>query len=210
MNKLTKLAGVLPFAHLLGIKAESDTPDDEKKKEDEAKRADWAKKAESDDDRKQKDDESDEDYAKRMEKMDDEEDDEEKDKAKSKAESDEGEEEARADDQDGSDGEEAKAERSRCAKIMAHGIKQGNAAQAGVFAFNTRMSVNAAVAALSAGASMTTAKQAGLASRMAAVTVAKIGPDAPQAHDPSDPNAKAKATADAIIAAAAKARGEKV
>jgi hypothetical protein len=204
MSKLTKLAGVLPFAHLLGIKAESDTPEDEdKKKEDEAKRAEWAKKAESDDDRKQKDDESDEDYATRMEKMDDEE-----DKAKSKA--DEGEEEAKADDQDGSDGEEAKAERSRCAKIMAHGIKHGNAAQAGVFAFNTRMSVNAAIAALAAGASITPAKPSGLGSRMATVQTPKVGPDASQAHDLNDPNARAKATADAIIAAAAKARGEKV
>ena len=205
MSNLKKLAGVLPFAHLLGIKAESDQQDDEqKKKEDEAKRADWAKKAETDDERKQKEGESDEDYASRMEEMDE----EEEKKAKSKAE--EGEEEAKADEQDGSDGEEAKAERSRCAKIMAHGIKHGNAAQAGVFAFNTRMSVNAAIAALTAGASMSPAKGPGLGQRMASVSVAKVGPDAPQAHDLSDPNAKAKAVADQIIASAAKVRGEKV
>lgn len=203
MSKLAKLAGVVPFAHLLGIRAESEnTEEDEHKKEEQAKRADWAKKAESDDERKQKEGESDEDYATRMEELD-----EEEEKEKAKAEDDEA--DAKAEEKEGGCSEEAKAERSRCAKIMAHGIKHGIAAQAGVFAFNTQMSVSASIAALNASASLAPQKRAGLSDRMSGVTIPKVKADAPASHDPNDPNASAKTLADSIIAAAAKARGEK-
>lgn len=202
VKKMMAKAGVVPFAHLLGIHAESETNDnDEQKKKDEAKRADWAKKAETDDDRKQKDGESDDDYAQRMEEMDKEDDKKAKgEKADDDASADEGSEEAKAARQ---------IERARCAKIIAHGIKNGCVNQAGVFAFDTSMSVSQAIGALSASKLDGGAKGPGLGQRMAGVNVVKVGADAPASHDPSDPQAAAKAVADRIIASAAKARGEK-
>jgi len=202
VKKMMAKAGVVPFVHLLGIHAESETNDnDEQKKKDEAKRADWAKKAETDDDRKQKDGESDDDYAQRMEEMDKEDDKKAKgEKADDDASADEGSEEAKAARQ---------IERARCAKIIAHGIKNGCVNQAGVFAFDTSMSVSQAIGALSASKLDGGAKGPGLGQRMAGVNVVKVGADAPASHDPSDPQAAAKAVADRIIASAAKARGEK-
>ena len=203
MKLKNKLAAVVPFAHLLGIRAESETDDTgEEKKKDEAKSAKWAKEAETDDERKQKDGESDDDYAKRMEKMD------EEDDKKAKG------EKAEDDDASADEGsEEAKAarqvERARCAKIIAHGIKNGCVNQAGVFAFDTTMSVNQAIGALSASKLDGGAKGPGLGQRMATVGVVRVGADAPASHDPSDPQAASKAMADRIIASAAKARGEK-
>lgn len=202
---MRKMAAVVPFAHLLGVHAESETDKDDEKKE-EAKRADWAKKAESDDDRKQKDDESDDDYAKRMEKMDDDEEDDKKAK-KAKGEKDDDESEGMEDDS-----EEAKAvrqsERARCARIIAHGIKNGCVSQAGVFAFDTSMTSTQAISALSASKLDSNANRSGLGQRMAAVKVPNVGADSPSHIDPNNPQAAAKAIADRVIAAAAKARGE--
>jgi hypothetical protein len=203
MKLKNKLAAVVPFAHLLGIRAESETDDtDEEKKKDEAKHAKWAKAAETDDERKQKDGESDDDYAKRMEKL-DEEDDKKAKGEKSEdddASADEGSEEAKA---------ARHAERARCAKIIAHGIHNGCAKQAFVFAFDTTLSSAQAIAAMSASKLDGGAKGPGLGQRMAGVSVIKVGADVPESHDPSNPQAAAKAIADSIIASAAKARGEK-
>ncbi len=191
MSLKTKLAATVPFAHLLGIRAESDNDDKERK--DDAR-------AESDDDeRKQREGESDEDYAKRMKALDDDED--------VDAEAEEGEEKAEGDDEKE---KAAKAsERARCAKIIAHGIKHGCAEQAGVFAFDTDMSPAQAIAAMSAAASVSPQGRASLQQRMSNVRVPNVGTDGGAAPDMSDPKSAAKATADRIIAAAAKARGEK-
>ena len=205
MTIAKKLAATVPFAHLLGIRAESETEEDKKEREDqEAKKASWSKKAESDDDRKQRDGESDEEYAQRMEEMDDEED----KKAKSSSESD-----PEEDLEDNS--EETKAvrqhERVRCAKIIAHGIKNGCVNQAGVFAFDTSMTAAQAISALNAGKIDASANsRSSLSGRMAGVAIPNVGADGSDKPDLSDPRMAAKISANAIIAAAAKARGEKV
>ncbi len=200
------MAAVSPFAHLLGVAAEKEDDDDkEKAKDDEAKRAEWAKKAETDDARKQGKDESDEDYAERMEEMDEEEDEDKKGKKSKRAETDDDGDEGLEDES-----EEKKAvrrsERTRCAKIIAHGIKTGSVRQAGIFAFDTSMTVAAAIAALDAGKLDNEAgKRGGLKERMAAVGISSVGPGAGEAPDASSP----KAVAAMIIEAGRKARGEK-
>lgn len=195
--KLTrKLSAAVPFAHLLGIRAE--TEDDDRRDSDPAA---------EDDERKQREGESDEDYAKRMEELDE----------KEQAESEKDEEQAESGDEPDGDEEEdddepkaaARAERARCARIIAHGIKHGCVHAAAVFAFDTGMSVAQAVSALNAsGRDASASKRGGLGSRMAAITVPKVSADAAPAPDMSDPKAAAAATAKMIIAAAAKARGE--
>ncbi|ANN70907.1 hypothetical protein [Bordetella bronchialis] len=154
---MSKKSLVAPFASLLGIgraRAE-DAPAD-------------------DDERKQRPDESDEDYAKRMEEMDD-------DEAR-RAEDDKPDEDAAAEDDDEDDkkDDDAKAaraqERARCARIIAHGIKVGAVRQAGVFAFDTSMSAQSAIAALDAGrAESPAARKPGLAERMAAARTPNPG-----------------------------------
>lgn len=195
MSLTKKLAATVPFAHLLGIRAESDEP----KKEDkpDAARAE----SEDDDERKQREDESDEQYAKRMEELDD------KDEKAKRAEEDKPEEDAEDDD------DNAKAartsERARCAKIIAHGIKNGCVNQAGVFAFDTGMTADQAISAMSASKLDNEASnKGGLSSRMAGLSIPRVTADAPAAGNGSDD--PSKQAADAIIRAAAKARGEKI
>lgn len=200
MSKLSKLATV-PFAHLLGIRAE--TKDSQDDKDQEAKKADWAKKAESNPDRKQGDDEGDDDYVKRMEEMD--EDDEKKDAKRAKDSDPET-------DMEGDDEKEQavrRAERARCAKIIAHGIKHGCVNQAGVFAFDTALTSSQAIAALTA-AKMDAPRSAGLSALMHGVALPNVGVGSPESPDMGNPVVGAKAMADRIVAAAAKARGEKV
>lgn len=200
MSKLSSFARTMPFAHLLGMSAA---------------------KAE-DDDKKQRDDESDEDFAKRMEE------DDEKEKEDKKAEDEKKDKEAkggRADDddddtdmkaEDDDDDEEDKKregrakgarerERVRCAAIVMAGINSGAVKQACVFAFDTSLSTKQAVAALGAGQLDKPQGRSGLANRMASVNtpIAVSQPEAPAVSS-------AKAIADRAIAAAARARGEKI
>lgn len=193
MSIAKKLATV-PFAHLLGIRAESETEETEEERaereEKEAKRAEWAKKAETDDDRKQREEETDDEYVSRMEKMDDEE--------ARRAEND-------GLDEDDDEGEKEKAarraERARCARIVAHGINNGCVTQAAVFAFDTNLPVSAAIAAMKA------AKLDGksnLSGRMGTTHIPKVGADVSRTKT----EGTAAAQADAIIQAAKKARGE--
>jgi hypothetical protein len=195
MSKLSnKFAASVPFAHLLGIKAESN--DDEKKKDEDAKSK--SKAQAEDGDEKQGDNESDEDYEKRKESA--------KAKSKSSAEDDDKEkEDAKA------KGYEigVLAERKRCALILAHGLKTGCAHQASVFAFDTSMSADSAILAM--GASALDSKQSsGLASMMSAVANPRVTADAGQStqFDLSTKEGLAKAQAAQIIASASKARGE--
>ncbi|WP_186057720.1 hypothetical protein [Burkholderia gladioli] len=148
-----------------------------------------------DDERKQRDGESDEDYAKRMEELDEkeraEEEEKEKEAAARRAEEEREREEAERraaaegdDDSEDDDGDDATAsaarqrERVRCARIMAHGIKLGRARQAGVFAFDTKMSSRSAIAALNAGAEDAPAQPrrvSSLSSHMASTTIPTAG-----------------------------------
>lgn len=162
--KLKTLAGALSFAQLLSP----------------ARAPLAAARAEEDDERKQREDESDEDYARRMEEMDDQE--EEARRAEEEKEKEDARRAAAEDDDDGDDEtDDAKkaaraAERARCARIVAHGIKIGAVRQSGVFAFDTKMSSQAAIAALDAGKADTPApKRTGLADRMATTRVPNPG-----------------------------------
>ncbi len=190
MSKLAKLAGTMPFAHLLGVRAA-------KAKENEED--DKANKAESDDD---------EDEAKKAEsdENDDMDDKEKKDSKKSnKAESD--------DDETDEDSESEKdkkasrlAERARCAAIVAHGINTGSVRQACAYAFDTNMSANTAIATLDATASDRKGGSS-LADRMATVTTKAVKPEADSQVSDS-PKAEADALVGRILAAGKKARGE--
>ncbi|MBO9647367.1 MAG: hypothetical protein J7605_02570 [Variovorax sp.] len=188
------MAGALSFAHLLGLPsaAAAKAEDDEEK--------DRESKAEDDDD-KQREGESDEDYAKRMEEKDDDEraEDDEKDEPEQGG--------KRADDED--DGSSARrAERSRCAAIIAFGIKNGCVRQAGVFAFDTDLSDKQAIAALTASG-IDNKRGSSLASRMADMRVPNVGADGGGSGNGStDAASAAKATADLIIRAGKKRRNE--
>lgn len=191
MTFRTALAGAAqPFAALLSNKP----------------RAARAEGTPEDDDRKQLDGESDEDYAKRMDKLDEEEkaaDEKEKEDAR------------RAADEDGDDGDDedddakkaARAtERARCARIMAHGINIGATRQAGVFAFDTKMSSKAAISALNASVAETPQPQrrATVADRMSHVATPNIGSGGSSATG----SAGAPTLAQQIVLAGKKRRGE--
>ena len=193
MTKLAKLAGTLPFAHLLGVKAaksEADEDDDKDKKKDDTKDDPESKKVEGDDD-KPKDDEKKDGKAK-----------------KAKGEND--------------DDEDAKAsavvaERARCAAIVAHGVKLAMAddgdlravVDAASFAFDTSMSASSAIATLDARAAVgavlpSKSRGPGLRERMSQEHTELVRPAPEPAAEGSTEAIVAMATA-----ALAKARGEK-
>ncbi|MDN7540249.1 hypothetical protein [Burkholderia cenocepacia] len=173
-----------------------------------------------DDERKQRDGESDEDYAKRMEELDEkeraEQEEKEKEAAARRAEEEREREEAERraaaegdDDSEDDDGDDATAsaarqrERVRCARIMAYGIKLGRARQAGVFAFDTKMSSRAAIAALNAGAEDAPAqprRASSLSTRMASTSIPSAGA--------GGVTPKAPSLAEQIVQAGKKRRGE--
>ncbi|GAB7525331.1 hypothetical protein [Paraburkholderia sp. 2C] len=193
MSLKKTLAGAMPFAHLL-----SNGP-----------RA--ARAEEQDDERKQRDGESDDDYAKRMEELDEKERAEEEERKQEEAKKANKADDVDGDDADMEDGDDetddakkaARAsERARCARIIAHGIKIGSVRQAGVFAFDTRMSSKAAIAALDASKADAPApapKRAALADRMSTTQVPNPGVGGA---------ATAPNLAQQIIAAGKKRRGE--
>ena len=190
------------FASLLGFgpKASAEAPDDEMQG--------WEAKAETDERYQRKAEESDDDYKKRCQALD------------AGHEEPDGDEQAAAAAQAAADhGEALQAvaaaaeanERQRCARIVAHGIQIGAAEQAGVFAFDTGMSADAAIAALDAGqtaaqaradAAKPTPRQT-LQERMAAQKIPKVQGEAGGA-DPDSPESFAQA----VLAAGRKARGE--
>jgi hypothetical protein len=190
--------GAVPFAHLLGIRAESEDKEDEDTRE---KRAEWKEKAEKDDERKRRDDESDGEYVKRMKAMDEEEEEKDEDRKEEEDENDEEKEDkkARADDPDD---EPVARERARCARIIAYGLKNGCVHQAGAFAFDTNLTAAQAIAALKAGAM--DKGRSSLGERMAGMSVPRVGSDA-AARDSGTPQQQAAA---AILRAGARARGE--
>lgn len=132
-----------PFASLLSLgrvrSARAEQDDDKDDKDN------------SDDERKQREGESDDDYAKRMEELDRE--DDERDDVLENGEDPDAESEDDGDDKEKDQSKKAAraAERVRCARIVAHGLRLGVARQACVFAFDTGMSSKAAIAALDAG-----------------------------------------------------------
>ncbi|WP_295541068.1 hypothetical protein [uncultured Pseudacidovorax sp.] len=188
MKKLAKLAGTLPFAHLLGVKAAAE---DEEEKKDARKAEDdgddeqaRSSKAESDDERPE-DEDGDKDTVKKSK------------KAEKDGDSDDDDVERMA----------AARERARCAAIVAHGIKTGQVVHAGTYAFNTDMSAEAAIATLDANLALAPSKPgaATLADRMNAVNTPVVKPEG---EAPAG-GTSAQAIAAQVNAAAAKARGEK-
>lgn len=181
------VANALGFASLLG-RAEAAKADDDEETKD-------AAKAESDDEKDEKDD-----------------DDKEKSKSKkAKAEDDPD----KGDNDDGNEDEKndtkaakaaVAADRKRCAAIVAHGLNVGAVRQACVYAFDTDMSAETAIATIDATAAdrKTAAAALSLGDRMAANPVPAARADAPGKTDPSDP----KAFGQSITAAMKIARGE--
>jgi hypothetical protein len=100
------------------------------------------------------------------------------DKDKDKAEDEDG--AAGEDDDKDKDDEKAKAaraERRRCARIIAHGIKTGAVEQAGVLAFDSDLTASAAVATLDAMAAVSPGAhgRGRLGQRMGTVPEPKVG-----------------------------------
>ena len=230
MSKLATLAAVLPFAHLLGVRAAKDDADESEKKA----KAKKAKAAEDEDGEEQEDRDSpaknDDNDGKKKSKAEDHPmgDDDDKDDStkgkKAKAAEDESTEDdddvekkktkkakgARAeDDDDEGDANAKRAEKKRCAAILAEAIRlgsMGSVIQACSLAFDTDMPVEAATRTLVAvaGATGVEAPKTGaqrLQERMDSFKAPNVGPAAEQV-DASSP----QAIAQQILAAASKAR----
>lgn len=101
-----------------------------------------------------------------------------------------------------------KAERARCAKIINHGISNGCLNQACVFAFETGMAADQAIAVLINTMTYVGAARPGLHQRMSEMRYANIGLEFPNDDDSTEPQVGGKAAANSIIRAASKARGE--
>ena len=182
---------VASFAHLLGMSA---------------------KKAEEDDDKK-RDDETDEEYAKRMEDKKEEEEqakkaEEDKEAARKAEEEKEEEEKAKKakkaeEDEDEKQKAARKSERARCRAIFASASAGTRPDMAAHLAFDTDMDAKAAVALLNVAAAGGVVRP-GLGSRMATVTLPKLGVDTGAPPGASTPEGAAAA----IIAAGKKRRGE--
>jgi hypothetical protein len=221
MSLKKTLSGVLPFAQLLSngpraARAEEDDreEDDDKKKgrraeDDQDEADDNARRADDDSDDADAEDEDAEDEdgkkgkkarkAKRADKDNNDVDGDDADAADEDGEGDEGAEDG--DEEEDTAKKAARArERTRCARIVAHGIKIGAVRQAGVFAFDTRMSSKAAIAALNASAvDNRGSRRASLSDRMAGARVANPGASSAS----SQPS-----VAEMIVAAGRRARGE--
>lgn len=183
-----------PFAHLLGLPPAPQA-------------AAPAPSIEGDDDDKKRDGESDEDYDKRKKSK----------KAKAEKEADEecrrvAAEAERLDNEQGRGGEspEQKAraeERARCRSIFVHPAAAKRPDVAATLAFDTNMTRGEAIRVLASTATEKPGtKGPGLGERMSAERVPEVQPEQPGTEkDPKDP----KSVAAAVIAAAAKARGDK-
>ena len=208
MTMRTRLSASMPFAHLFGLTARAEDEDEKSKR---------ARRAENDDDEDLEDDEDDKDAkgrkakGKRADEGDDEDlegDKDDKDakgrKAKGKR-AEEGDDEDLEDEEDDKSAKSKKAivasERVRCARILTHGLKAGNAEQACVFAFDTNMSATSAISALNA-AGAAGGRGGGLAERMKKAQVPNAG-----AGGGDELPAGASPVAQRIIAAAARAQG---
>lgn len=191
MSKKNVLAGgVARFAHLLGVTPRAEEPKDE-----------------DPDAPVQGEDESDEDFAKRCDEY------EKEKKAKGKKDGASEGDDPEGDDADAEgedDSEEAKAarkaERARCAAIFGTKAAAARPDMAAHLAFETSMKASAAIKMLGAIAAGHP-KGASLASRMSSVDQPRVSSDLPRDAQPQA--STAAATAKAISAAAARARGEK-
>ncbi len=210
----SRMTAAATFAHLLGFAKHADEGDDEKDKARRAEEDDGdddkedpkgrkAKRAEEDD---LEDDEDDKKARKAKGEKDDPDDksDDPKGRKAKRAEDDDDESEVE-DNDDQDDPKSSKAavakERARCAQIMAHGLKSGNAEQAGVFAFDTNMPAAAAISALNAAGSVS-GRGSKLKDRMAAADVPNVG----AGGDGGVESSNMSPIAQKIIAAAARAK----
>lgn len=212
-----KLSAAMPFAQLFGISPRAEEEDDDKEKSKRARRAEEddkekdeeeddkkgrkAKRAEDDDDNKEDEDDKKSRRAK-GESEDDKEDDGKKGRKAKRAEDDDEDMEDDEDDEDKKDAKSKKAivaqERARCARILAHGLKTSNPEQACVFAFDTNMSADAAISALSVARSVG-ARVGSLGERMKDANVTHAGASGGEDSSGVSPIAQK------IIAAAARA-----
>jgi len=98
-------------------------------------------------------------------------------------------------------------ERARCAKIIAHGLKNGCVNQAYTLAFDTLMTADQSITALIA-AKLDSAHP-GFGQRTSMMGFAKDGADSPPLVDRINPQASAKAIANQVVAVAAQVRGKR-
>lgn len=192
MHLRTAAGGLSRFAHLAGIvrpkaKAEGDEPEDEERKKREPEAEDEKDEDEREDDARAEEDE------------------EEKDAERDE----EGPEDEEPKDKDGKQAFAAgrKAERARCAAIVAAASGPEQMPLAAHLAFETDMPVKAAVGALRVAAAAVP-KRAGLADRMASVPPINVGAD--QASDPPASKTAEAAQLASRILAAARAAGLKL
>jgi hypothetical protein len=168
---------LIPFAHLLGMAKRASKAEDD----DSARRAEGpleddptdqqnakGKKADSDDDM-DPDSEDDDETAPKGKKA----------KKAGRADDDEKpDEDAEDEDDEDKTPKAVRADRQRGAAIMAYGLANGCAEQAGVLAFESNMSKSAALNVLKAGGHSTKAPAASLNGRMRQMTHAQVGTSA--------------------------------
>ena len=192
---------VATFAHLLGISAKAEEEDDKKKRDDETD-DEYAKRMEDDEEAKKAEEEDKkEDDSDSSKKAEDETDKDEKDKKAKKAKS---EDDGEVDEENDKEKEKAarKSERARCRAIFASEAAGSRPDVAAHLAFDTDMTIDAAVALLKVTASGQSARS-GLSSRMSSVNLPSLGTDAAGPAPGS-----AGSVAAGILAAGKKRRGE--
>lgn len=207
-----------PFAHLFGLapRAEEDDPKSRKAKGRRAEDEDEDPDAEEEEDEtkskkaKGKRAEEEQDHCAEEDDPDAEEDEDEPRSRKAKGKGKRAEEEEEDPDAEEEEDEPKSAraavaaDRRRCARIVAHGLKHNNVEQACVFAFDTNMSATSAISALNAAGAAGGARggRSRLQERMAAGAVKPVGSD-----DGDQTPAGMTATAAAIVRAAERAQG---
>lgn len=189
MKAMSRIAAAMPFAHLLSLAKHAEDEEGKKAKraEEEQEEEAHAEEEEEQEEEAARADEQDGDGEEMESEEGDEEDDSDGDekkgkkarKAKSKGRAEEESEEGDEKDGDKSARSAIRRERARCAKIIAHGINTGRVRQAGVLAFDTNLSVKAAIATLDAGApdQPQANSRKPLAERMAETSVPNVGAD---------------------------------
>lgn len=161
------------FAHLVGLATRAAKASDDD--DDQARRAEGPMDDDPADQQNAKGKKADDD--KPDEKAEDEDDDQPPEGKKAKK-ADDDKPDENAEDEDDDTPQAVRADRQRCAAIVAYGLANGCAEQAGVLAFNSNMSKNAALNVLKAGGGRSAqAPAASLNRRMEQLNHAQVGPE---------------------------------
>ena len=168
------MSKLIPFAHLLGMAKRASKAEDD----DSARRAEGPLEDDPTDQQNAKGKKADGDDDMDPDSEDDDETDPKSKKAKKARRADDDEkpdEDAEDEDDEDKAPQAVRADRQRGAAIMAYGIANGCAEQAGVLAFESNLSKSAALKVLKAGGHSTRAPAASLNGRMRQMTHAQVG-----------------------------------